>query len=88
MSASPGGVSSQTCLLKPAQQVKHEAAPGSDTHTLCKALLLDLHKIKRKKSNEGKSLVFPGAVGLFLSVSPVYLGLHHCRFLVSAWGMG
>ena len=62
----------------------------SATHTLCKALLLDLHMIKRKKSNESKSLDLFSPVQLcwFYTVSPVLLGPHHCRFLVSAWRMG
>ena len=46
--------------------------------------------LKRKKSNESKSLNLFSQVQLcwFYTVSPVYLGPHHCRFLVSAWGMG
>ena len=45
-----------------------EAAAWSDTHTLCKALLLDLHMIKKKEKQWKKKprLVFPGAVVLVL----------------------
>ena len=67
-----------------------EAAAWSDTHTLCKALLLDLHMIKKKEKQwkQKPRLVFAGAVVLVLHGQPSVPGPASLSVLSECLGDG